>query len=285
VDLFSLAQDVMRRRLVAGGVRSRFVELLGQSVHFYEVTGTGDGPPLVLLHGLAGSANGYARMLLPLRKHFSRVLAPDLPGHGFSPLPRGGPLPLLEHHAVFVEFCERHLEAPAVVVGNSLGGTMAINLAHGHPQHVRALALLAPGGARVSEERFQALARTFDVATTADAREITRRLFHRPPLLMLAFAAALKPMYTNPYCVSIFREVGIKNYLEPAVLEGLRVPTLLLWGESEKLLPFEGIDYFRRHLPPHAKIEVVPRFGHVPQVERPHEVLKRLVQFVREQHG
>ena len=47
------------------------------------------------------------------------------------------------------------------------------------------------------------------------------------------------------------------------------MPVLLLWGESEKLLPAERLDYFRAHLPPHAEIHVVERFGHVPQVERP----------------
>ena len=52
----------------------------------------------------------------------------------------------------------------------------------------------------------------------------------------------------------------------------------------EKLLPPESIDYFRKHLPPHARIDVVPGFGHVPQVERPGEVVRRLVQFADEEH-
>jgi len=284
VDLFALSQNVLRRLLVARGVRSDFLELRGQSIHYYEVTGTGHGPPALLVHGLAGSVNGFAQLLRPLAKRFSRVLAPDLPGHGFSPLPHGGPLPLMEQHAVLVDFCERMLKEPAFVVGNSLGGSMSITLAHEHPQYVKALALVAPGGARVSDERFQALAQTFQVATVAEARTITRRLFHRPPLLALAFASSLKPMYSNPYCASIFKELGNKGYLDPEVLESIHVPTLLLWGGSEKLLPFEGIDYFRRHLPRHAKIEIVPRFGHVPQVERPRELVKRLVKFADE-HG
>ena len=57
------------------------------------------------------------------------------------------------------------------------------------------------------------------------------------------------------------------------------MPTLLLWGAAEKLLPYEGIDWFRAHLPGHAEVEVVRGFGHLPQVERPAQLVQRLVQF------
>lgn len=61
------------------------------------------------------------------------------------------------------------------------------------------------------------------------------------------------------------------------MLGSLTVPTLVLWGGSDGLLPSESVDYFRAHLPPHARVELVSGFGHVPQVERPAEVVKRIV--------
>ena len=57
------------------------------------------------------------------------------------------------------------------------------------------------------------------------------------------------------------------------------MPVLLLWGGSERLLPAETLDYYRTHLPPHAKVQVVEGFGHVPQVERPDELVSHLVRF------
>lgn len=279
VDPFVLSQQVLRRALVTVGVRSKVAQVRGQAVHYYELEGTGRGPPALLVHGLAGSANGFYRLFHGMAKRFSRVIAPDLPGHGFSPVPAEGPLSVLEQFSVLLEFCQRVVREPSYVVGNSLGGAMAINLGHQYPDLARALALVAPGGARVSPERFQELARSMHVKTTAHARALTRRLFHRPPVLALVFAGWLRPMYENPCVPVMFKELAAKSYIEPEVLEALKMPVLLLWGQSEKHLPFEGIDYFRQHMPKHARIEVVKHFGHVPQVERPGELLKRLIGF------
>jgi pimeloyl-ACP methyl ester carboxylesterase len=59
-------------------------------------------------------------------------------------------------------------------------------------------------------------------------------------------------------------------------------PTLVLWGESEKLLPYEAVQYFRAYLLHHARLEVVKGFGHLPQLERPAEVVERLIRFADE---
>jgi hypothetical protein len=56
----------------------------------------------------------------------------------------------------------------------------------------------------------------------------------------------------------------------------------MLWGASEKLLPHEQLDWYRAHLPAGARIEVVPGFGHVPQMERPRELVERLHDFAGE---
>ena len=53
---------------------------------------------------------------------------------------------------------------------------------------------------------------------------------------------------------------------------------------AEKLLPYEGVDYFRAHLPQHATVEVVKGFGHIPQMERPVQLVKRLIAFA-DQHS
>lgn len=285
MDLFHTSQKVLRRLLVARGVGSNMVGLDGQVLHYYDVRGEGSGPPVLLVHGLGGSANGFFRIFPGLSKRFSRILAPDLPGHGFSPLPTTGALPLLGQFELLQKFAREYLREPAYIVGNSLGGAMSIMLAHSDPQLVKGLALIAPAGAKVAAERMAELFASMTVTNTAQARALTKRLFHNTPIVFLLFAHELKKMYGTEAVLHVFREVTPEMAsVEPEILAALKQPVLLLWGQSEKLLPFEGIDYFRAHLPKHAEIHVVKRFGHVPQVERPREVVKHLVSFA-DAHG
>lgn len=279
VSVLDGMQQVVRQVLRARGVRSEFVEVGGQSVHHYALEGQGTGPDVVLVHGLGGSANSFSRVVLPLAEHFARVWVPDLPGHGFSPLYCGGPTCLQNQYDVLRAYLDTVVRAPAYVVGNSLGGAMSLQLAADVPDQVRALALIAPAGADVGEERLKALLESFDVRTLTEAREMTRRLFHRPPRAVLLLAHELRRFYGAPAVRALVQEaLGRLESLRPEVLAQVRAPTLLLWGQSERLLPYEGVDYFRKHLP-HADVRVVPGFGHVPQVERPGELVAHLVGF------
>lgn len=266
--------------LIARGIASNEVTLGGLPVHFYDVRGTGSGPPIVLVHGLGGSANGFYRLLLPLSRRFSRVVALDLPGNGFSALSpgqraRSAPQQL----ETLTAFLEEVVREPAFVVGTSLGGAMCITLAHQRPELLRALGLIAPAGARVAEERLKALIEAFDVRTNAEARALTRRLFHKAPVSALLLSADMRKVYGADAVKAVLSEVKTTDFLDPEVLRALAMPTLLIWGESEKLLPYESIDFFRQHLPEHAEVHVVPRFGHVPQMEHPGELVRHLVSF------
>src|SRR5437867_1122279 len=167
MDLLAGANKALRRVLVARGVRSAFASLRGHPVHYYVLRGEGEGAPVVLVHGLGGSANGFYKTFFPLSRRFSRVFALDLPGNGFSPLPPKGPAPVAEQLAVLLEFCDEVVREPAFIVGNSLGGAMVTLLAHFRPDRARALGLVAPAGARVDEARFAELTRVLRVETSA----------------------------------------------------------------------------------------------------------------------
>ncbi len=140
----------MRRRLIAGGASSELHLVAGHSVHAYRVPGVGIGPPVLLVHGLGGSANGWVRILRGLARDFSAVHALDLPGNGFSPLPASGPLTLEQQLEVLHTFCREVVKTPAFVVGNSLGGALSVILASVHPEDVAALALVAPAGGEMT---------------------------------------------------------------------------------------------------------------------------------------
>lgn len=280
MDLMGGMQKAMRRVLVARGVASETVNVGGQKVHHYALEGQGKGPPVVLVHGLGGSANGFGRTFFGLSRRFSRVLAPDLPGHGFSGEYCGGPTCVRGQFDVLRAYCEDVVRTPALVVGNSLGGAMAVNLASEQPALVKALALVAPAGAELTPEALTALLGAFAVKSNADVRALTKRLFHRPPWAAMLLASELRKFYTTPTVRALSDDaLATQASIAPQAVRDLKMPVLLLWGGSERLLPPEILSWYRQHLPPQAEVRVVEGFGHVPQMERPDAFVSHLVGF------
>lgn len=283
MDLLAGVQKTLRHTLVARGVRSHQTELNGQSIHYYDLQGEGRGPPIVLVHGLAGSANGFYKLFFGLAKRFSRLYAPDLPGHGFSPLPKDGPNPVRRQVELLTAFLKNTVKEPCFLVGTSLGGAMSLTLAAELPEQIRALLLIAPAGAPFSDTELAELERAMSVSTVADARALTKRLFHKAPLGMLLFASQLRSMYAIPPVKAAFADGRELSGVAPELLAGLKMPVRILWGGSERILPNQSVDYFKKHLPPQASVEVISGFGHVPQMERPRELLERILAFANEQ--
>jgi pimeloyl-ACP methyl ester carboxylesterase len=248
-------------------------------VHYYRAQRGGAGPPLLLVHGLGSSANAFFKTLLPLARTFSAVYAVDLPGNGFSPVPGAGPMPVREQVELLREFRRELVGEPVVLLGNSLGGGMALNFAFQEPEALRALALVSPAGAQVSEERFRELVASFSVKTARDARVLAGKLYAKPPLSVLLFADELRKMMTTDAVKSAIAGVSRDDLVQPAQLQGLSMPTLLIWGQRERLLPYEGLDFFRAHLPSHAEVHEVSGFGHMPQMEHPHAFVERVRKF------
>lgn len=279
MEWLSLANRVIRRTLIASGVSSEVIRLRGADVHFYRAEGSGRGPPLMLVHGLGSSANAFFRTLSPLAKSFSSVFAVDLPGNGFSPLPLAGPMPVRAQVDLLLEFRQRVIGQPVFLLGNSLGGGMALNMAFEQPDALRALGLVSPAGAQITEARFQQLLESFQVRDAKGARVLARKLFVKPPLSLLLFADELRKMMSSETVKSIVAAISTADLVQGAQLSALKMPTLLIWGQSEKLLPYEGLDFFRTHLPAHAEIHEVKGFGHMPQMEHPRAFVERVQKF------
>lgn len=279
MEWLSLANRVIRRTLIATGVSSEVVRLHDTDVHFYRAERGGRGPPLMLVHGLGSSANAFFRTLAPLARSFSSVFAVDLPGNGFSPIPRAGPMPVRDQVELLLEFRRRIIGEQVFLLGNSLGGGMALNMAFLEPQSLRALGLVSPAGAQITEERFRQLIETFQVQDAKGARVLAHKLFVKPPLSLLLFADELRKMMSSDTVKSIVAAISPADLVQGSQLSALPMPTLLIWGQSEKLLPYEGLDFFRAHLPAHAEIHEVKGFGHMPQMEHPHAFVERVQKF------
>jgi pimeloyl-ACP methyl ester carboxylesterase len=280
--LIQAVNQVLRRWLVMQGIRSEWHDVAGHQVHAYRLEGRGLGPPVVMLHGLGSSANAFWRTLQPLAHHFRRVYALDAPGNGFSPLPQAGPLPWRRQLSIVHSFLEQVVQEPAFLIGNSLGGAMSLYLAHERPDAVKALGLISPAGAKLEDDVFYALVRSFDVTSVHEARAMTRRLFAKPPLPLLLAPQALMTLYANPTVKHLIREVRPSDAVSESMLASLEMPTLLIWGTHERLLPRQMLAYFRAHMPSHARILEVDGFGHMPQMENPRHLVRRIVDFANQ---
>ncbi len=115
----------------------------------WPVAVVGSGPPVLLLHGFDSSLLEFRR-LVPLLASQHRLIIPDLYGFGFTPRPDDGdysPRGVLAHlEALLAALAERHDGAPLGLIGASMGGSVAVELARRQPQRINRLLLLAPAG-------------------------------------------------------------------------------------------------------------------------------------------
>lgn len=251
----------------------------------------GDGPPLVLVHGLGGAGVNFAD-LAPLLARRYRVLVSDLPGHGGTePLAGVDGLEDLALHTAAVAEHEGML--PAAVVAYSMGGVVALRLAAARPDAVTALGLVAPGGI-VSATRRARIWLTL-VSTLRPARAIAharRAIARRPNLRVPVFGCwgAEDPRRLTPESVLGFLEAQPEHTDVPASARALmrddprpdlhrvRCPVLLVWGARDRLVPLaDGFEYARRLRCP---IRVVPAAGHLVVAEFPEETAALLEEFL-----
>jgi pimeloyl-ACP methyl ester carboxylesterase len=279
--LLPLAERVARVALRRRGFGTRVVDLGDAGVHVYEAQGHGSLPPLVVLHGIGSAAAAFARVLAGLQRHASRVIAPEMPGHGFSPPPFGVMTPdrLVD---TMTRALDRLVPEPAILCGNSLGGAVALNYALARPEKVQGLVLLSPAGLRLPASDLEALRRTFLFETDLDTRRFLERLYHRRPILLPLLAREVRANMSRPVVRHLLQTVTPNHGIEPSELRKLSVPTLFVWGASERILPSVLLEGFRAHLPEHAEIEHPEGVGHCPHLDAPARTVARIVRFASE---
>jgi pimeloyl-ACP methyl ester carboxylesterase len=278
--LLPLAERVGRAVLQTRGIANSHLSTPLGPIHTYDARGAGSLPTTVVLHGLGSAATPFGGMLARLRPHVRRLVAPDYPGHGFNRhiSERLTPRRLFE---TVTAGLDATLEEPAIVIGNSLGGGLALRYAMTRPSRVRALILLSPAGAQSTDEEWARIRSSFNITTRAEANAFIEKIYHRKPWFFPFVAHELPAAIRTRAVRDLLMHASNADAAAPDELATLPMPILFMWGRSERLLPDSHYEYFARHLPKHAVIERPDGFGHCPHFDAPGRLTRRILSFVR----
>lgn len=259
----------------------------GHRIHYIA---TGQGEPLILLHGLGAWCDLWASTIAELKRHYF-VVAPDILGFGRSEAPRIRYTRdlLVRWFGAFMDVIGCH---SAHVCGNSMGGAIALDFAWRFPERVKRLILVDPAGLgpeigfmpRLSS--LPLLGEFFAQPWRWNMRRAWRHLMGDPSWVTEEFVDYVSTyrrdnVSTRPYLVALREYVtfrGLKETLEHQ-LDGIKMPTLLVWGEKDRLFPeMQGARAARRI--PQCVYRVMRGCGHVPFMERPAEFADHVLGFL-----
>lgn len=247
----------------------------------------GNGPPLVLLHGLGGGQDNW-QLQTPAFASRYRVIMPDLRGHGRSPKPKG-PYRMAQMAADVARLLRRLEAWPAHVLGLSLGGAVALQLAVDEPALVRSLVLVntlpkftsADWRHRLQGLRRFAVAYLFGMDRIAD--EVAERLFPKPEQgqLRAEAAAHLAQNDLAAYRASLW---AVARFDVIARLAEITCPALVIAGEEDTTLPLEPKRRLAQQLP-NARLLVVPNSGHGTPLDQPEVFNAAVLEFLAQAEG
>jgi len=269
------------------------LEIDGREVNYCEL---GEGPTILFVHGLGASWQSWLEQM-PEFAESHRVVAMDLPGFGYSEMPDGDIS--IEHYA---RWCFLLLDQlgidEAALVGNSMGGFIAAEMAIREPRRVRSLTVVSAAVFWQDYRRAQplvGLARLSDaivaraLARSSDSIATRRRLrvaalgtagFRYPHLISdeLAQEMVRSARRTDGFLPAL---EALADYPLDEELPKIGCPTLIVWGAHDTLVPVKDAKRMQE-LIPNARREVFERTGHVAMLERPERFNRLLRDFLAE---
>jgi pimeloyl-ACP methyl ester carboxylesterase len=221
---------------------------------------------VILIHGLGGSSDWWRHNIDTLAREF-RVIAPDLIGFGRNRLflKRSKLPPRFDAVAeLLIGWIESSIREPVHLVGNSMGGHVAIHVAAARPDLVRSLTLVNSSGI------------PFEIAP---GRHIANLIVPRGAM-SFATILARDLFRAGPAAIAVAFARLLRDDTRP-LLQKLPMPVLLLWGERDPLVPLVYAKQMQAIIP-NSRLQVIPRAGHIPMWENPEAFNAALLEYLRE---
>jgi len=269
---------------------SQFVAIDGLQVHLRDEGPRDDPTPIVLLHGTSASLHtwdGWVAALLP--RH--RVVRLDLPGFGLT-----GPAPDDDYSmGRYVEFIASALDTlgieQCVIAGNSFGGWISWETALAHPDRIKGLVLVDAAGYPLQSESVPIGFRLANVPVLNRVMEsvLPRGIVESSLRNTYGDPSRVTPELVDRYYELTLREgnrralaqrfAAGRGTTEPGRIRSLRLPTLILWGDRDRLIPPSYAERFHRDIAG-SELVMFPGLGHVPQEEDPAATVAAVLAFL-----
>jgi pimeloyl-ACP methyl ester carboxylesterase len=271
------------------------VQIDGTPINYVDVGAPGLDEAVVLVHGLGGQWQNWLENIPRLAQE-RRVLALDLPGHGLTPEPADGEISISGYGRTVDAFCDRLGLGRVALVGNSMGGFVTAEVAIQFPERVSRLALVSAAGISSADALqqpillFGRVAAAIATNTAARHRKLAARPItrHSSLLLVARHPRLLKPDLAYEGFFKGAGKPGFDDALRASLdydfrdrLPDVKVPTLIVWGEKDSIIPVRDADEYERLIEDSRKV-VMKDTGHIPMAERPHAFNDVLVDFLAE---
>jgi pimeloyl-ACP methyl ester carboxylesterase len=280
--------------LPRGVLEPRYLEAAGDMLTVGDWTlhvrdrGPRDAPPIILLHGFGSSLHTWDAWAGQLAEHW-RVVRYDQPGCGLSPPDPAADYSDARAQALLLTLLDALAIERAIVIGHSLGGRIAWAFAAAHPARIARLVLVAPDG-------FASPGFEYGKAPKVPAiMQLMRWVLPRALFRMTLLPAYAHPSTLDAALLSRYHDLLRAPDARAAMLDRMRqillvdplpqlrsidTPTLLLWGEADRMIPFANAADFRDAIA-NARLVSIPRTGHVPQEESPGPSLEAVCEFLQ----
>ena len=271
---------------------SWFAAVDGVRIHYQEA-GDEKAPPMILIHGFISSTLIWSEVFLRLADAGFRVIAPDLPGYGYSDKPRGGEYTIEAQAGAVLGLMDRLGIEKAIVVGASYGGAIAAAMALDYPERVARLVLI--GAVSSDQPKKKMLLRISRLPVIGDmltplflgSRWVLRKRMEQmyarmarglDEQMLAARHHLLATSSAHRAMIRTVRRWSANRIQRNAHL--IRQPTLLIWGEDDTHIPLsEGLRL--RDAMPNARLIVFRKSGHLPPQEYPEKFVEAVTGFCK----
>ncbi|HJZ80946.1 MAG TPA: alpha/beta hydrolase [Pyrinomonadaceae bacterium] len=275
---------------------SWFTSVDGVRIHYQEA-GSEEAPAMILIHGFISSNLIWSNTLLPLANAGFRVIAPDLPGYGYSDKPAGADYTIASQAAAVIRLMDRLEIEKAIVVGASYGGAVAAMMALDFPERVQKLVLVGTvsndDATRKMLLRISRFPVVGDIVTPLflGSRWVLRKrmqsMYRRmgKPINERMIAARhhlLATANTHRAMIRTARHWSANRIEREASL--IRNPTLLVWGDQDDHIPLDQAIRLRDAIRD-ARLIVFRNCGHLPPAEYPEKFVEVMTNFCRAQQS
>lgn len=265
-----------------------FIEAGGINTHYHEA---GEGEPVILIHGSGPGVSAWAnwRLVFPILSEHFKLYAPDVVGFGYTERPENITYSVdifVNHMIAFIE--TMNLDKVSII-GNSMGGALALRIAKQRPELVNKLILMGSAGTSFpitkeldqvwgytpSFENMKALIKTFSYDQTAADNDDLVELRYQASI-QEGFQESFSAMFPAPRQ----RHVDALALAEED-LKRIDIPTMLIHGREDRVIPFKETSLKMAQLMPNVELHMFSQCGHWTQIEKTREFSDQVIYFFK----